>query len=48
MLLANYYINRGVTLFKQIPADIKQMYNIKSFKKFKLVIYHNLTNVLLL
>jgi len=39
MLMANYYINRGIKLFNQLPMDIIQIYNINMFKLMVTNIY---------
>lgn len=31
-LMTNYYINKGIKLFNQLPTDVKQIYNINKFK----------------
>jgi len=33
----NYYINKGIKLFNQLPTEIKQMYT-ENINKFKLAI----------
>lgn len=29
--MENYYINRGINVFNQLPANIKQIYNTNKF-----------------
>jgi hypothetical protein len=31
-LMKNYYINKGIKLFNQLPTDIKQIHNKNKFK----------------
>lgn len=30
--MVNYYVSKGIKLFNQLPADIKQIFNINNFK----------------